>query len=115
MRQTWLPPLVCVVFALALLYFCSSHAEAHDFYARQFSPTKDGFGVSRGCCNNVDCAPRQTRFNAVTGQLEIELRGQWWPAMDQRWYLGEAPDGGAHGCMMPSDQVPRCVWVGFGA
>lgn len=102
-----------LVFVLTLLF--SSAVTAHDFYRNKSSPTKDDNGSSRGCCNDKDCASRPVRLNEKTGEIEMNLNGIWWSAMDPRWYLGESPDGSWYGCMMPDDIMPRCSWGGLGS
>jgi hypothetical protein len=112
MRKDMAVYVVLLIIAMALFYFLG-RVEGHEFYADKMSP---GFGGA--CCNEVDCAPLgsdQVRLNEDTGELEIQLRGRWWPAMDPQWYLGDSPDGSWHGCMMPKDQVPRCAWGGMGS
>lgn len=94
--------------ALAILSGAAP-AAAHEWYVNQKSP--DGI---KPCCNNQDCAPREVRLNMETVTLEIFLEGKWWTADDPRWFLGASPDGSWHGCMLPRDAQPRCVWGGAG-
>ena len=96
-----------VAIVLSLL---SGSVPAHDFYSGQKSPS-----TGWGCCNEVDCEPREVRLNPDTLELEIFIRDQWWLAQDIRWYLGPSPDGSWHGCMMAQDEEPRCVWGGGSA
>jgi len=100
----------CLALVAGILFFTS--ASSHEFYANKFSPTKDKNGASRGCCNTRDCAPAPVRINEQTGEIEIFVRDQWWPAMAPSWYVGESPDGSWHGCIAPHDTVLRCS---FGA
>ena len=99
---------IVVIAALPLVF--SPVVSVHDFYTGQQSPQAD----KGSCCNDVDCAPREVRLNAETGELEIQINGRWWLVTDPHWYLGSSPDGSAHGCMMPRDVIPRCVWLGMG-
>jgi hypothetical protein len=105
--DVWLPWLL--ILAGAMLALWAATGEGHEFYADQESP------AGQKCCNGVDCAPRPIRFNAETMELEILILDRWWPAVDPRWHLGPSPDGSWHGCMLPRDTQPRCVWGGAGA
>lgn len=95
---------------LVLLLFTSAVTAAHDWFTGATSPTG-----GRKCCNDLDCRPVPVRLNQKTGELEVELQHQWWPATDPRWYLGSSPDGSWLGCWWGSDKQPRCVWGGQGS
>lgn len=94
--------------ALLVLFFTTRYAHSHDWYSDKVAPN------GARCCGGKDCAPAPARLNADTGDVEIHLGGRWWSATNPAWYLGPSPTGEAAGCMMPSDDHPRCVWVGQG-
>lgn len=81
----------------------------HAIYSGLTSP--DG----RKCCNDMDCGPVRTRFNEDSAEVEVYLNGKWWFAFDPRWFIGSSPTGEFHGCMMPTDRIPRCVLGGEGS
>lgn len=78
-------------------------AEAHEWYTDLRSPE----GLS--CCGEKDCEPAQTRMN--DGDIEVLLDGQWWRAMDPRWYITPpSQDGEWHVCRQPTNKPgPRCT------
>lgn len=93
----------------AALLLLAAPASAHDWFSGETSPRDQ----SLSCCNGTDCASREVRF--ADGRFEIQILGRWWDATDSRWYLGDSKTGGWAGCMMPGDNIPRCVWGGHGS
>jgi len=84
---------------------------AHDWYTGMSN------WLGQNCCGRKDCHPladNEIRLNEA-GELEIFVRGTWWRAFDERWFMGQSPDSLPHACIAKNDSVPRCVWIGTGA
>lgn len=94
------------MFLLALLNIASPH----DIYSDWKMPDNRPPSGERmySCCNNIDCAPRQSRFES--GHWYVQFRDSWLLVPDSKvetkyrdaWIT---PDGLAHGCISQSGVI----------
>jgi hypothetical protein len=80
----------------------TSSALAHDWFSELRSP------AGQKCCGQNDCRPVGSRYNAQSGQLELQLDRVWVP-MDYSKVVRDqsSPDGRYYACWR-DPEVPYC-------
>ena len=77
----------------ATVLILTSPSLAHDWFSELRSPT------GQKCCGQNDCPPVQSRYNAKSGQIELQLDPMWVP-IDYKKVVRDqfSPDGKYYSC-----------------
>lgn len=111
---------IIISIIVILLMLLSVHfALAHSIYTNWKMPDQRGSNEARvhSCCNNQDCAPRETRRG--TRHWEVLFNGAWRTIPENKieqnyadtW---ESPDGRSHVCINPATGTVLCATLGSG-